>query len=344
MRDSGELLQLIHTGMVNARLDVDAIYERLGYDTRQLSLKECRPRHDLQAYFWRVVEDVTQDSEVGLRLCPYLPVFRGQVLEYLAMSSPTFGDGIRTLAKYQRLISDAFKVRLQQDENGVRIVLTGTSNDAPALRHPEICFVYEFIQALRAVAEDDFHPRSVRLCCDRRVSQEEYDTIFGCPVYFGSEESEIWIDPQTLAMASPHYEPDLLHLHEQYAVSRLDRLARQDLIDGIYNHLCRQFENDSPVNHVNCTLDSVAKELGVPLRRLRARLAAENLCFREIFKRARYAFARQKLRQEKEPLEEIAHLTGFSEPSTFYRAFKEWSGLTPSEYRESYAARRAGAG
>lgn len=36
-----------------------------------------------------------------------------------------------------------------------------------------------------------------------------------------------------------------------------------------------------------------------------------------------------------ESIDEIVYLTGFSEPSTFYRAFKRWSGMTPIEYRKT---------
>lgn len=122
MRDSGKLLQLIHRGMVNAGLDVDTIYQRLGYDARTLPLGDQRPRHDLQAYFWRTVETVTRDREIGLTLCPYLPVFHGGSLEYLFLSSPNFGEGLRLALGYRRLISDQFQARLRRDDDGPRIV------------------------------------------------------------------------------------------------------------------------------------------------------------------------------------------------------------------------------
>jgi AraC-like DNA-binding protein len=49
----------------------------------------------------------------------------------------------------------------------------------------------------------------------------------------------------------------------------------------------------------------------------------------------RYRLARQLLATTDESIDEIVYLTGFSEPSTFYRAFKRWSGMTPIEYRKT---------
>ena len=48
----------------------------------------------------------------------------------------------------------------------------------------------------------------------------------------------------------------------------------------------------------------------------------------------RYALARRLLAHSEEPIENIVYLTGFSEPSTFYRAFRRWAGMTPLQYRE----------
>ena len=58
MKDSGKLLQTVHTGMVNAGLDVNAIYARIGFDSRKLSEQELRTPNELQAAFWQAVESV----------------------------------------------------------------------------------------------------------------------------------------------------------------------------------------------------------------------------------------------------------------------------------------------
>lgn len=334
MRDSGELFQLIHTGMINAGLDVNTIYDRLGYHAEELSRKQLRTRHQLQAFFWKTVEAVTGDPDVGLHLCPHLPLYRGQVLEYLLFSSPTFGEGARRALKYLRLVSDALDIRFVEDEKGLRVVAVGTAQDAPQLRHTEICLVYQLIRLTQTVTDSKASPLEVRLCCSRRSAQEEYEAVFGCPVEFEGRESEIWIDPAIMSLPSPHHDPELLQLHEEVAAKRLNEVQRQDLVDRVHTLLSQRLEWE------NCKLQDVARELSMSPRRLRFELSRAGTNFSELLSDFRYALARKLLARTEEQIENIVYLTGFSEPSTFYRAFKRWSGMTPVQYREHHQSTR----
>ena len=48
--------------------------------------------------------------------------------------------------------------------------------------------------------------------------------------------------------------------------------------------------------------------------------------------------ATHMLKKSRLPLEEVALSLGFSELSTFHRAFRRWTGLAPGEFRERHAA------
>jgi AraC-like DNA-binding protein len=330
MRDSGQFLLVVHEAMVKAGIDVNAIYTRLGYDAEKLPLKELRTPHLQQALFWQVVEGVTGDPDIGLHLCPHLPLFRGEVIEYLMFSSPTFGEGILRALKYIRLVSDALSVRLVHDEQGARIAVIGSALDAPQLRHTEICVVYELIQFAQSVTELKYAPQRVKLRCSRRSPQTEYDEVFGCPVEFDGLESEIWFNPALLEFRSPRWDPDLLKLHEEFAQKRLSDLHRRDLVEQIRKVLSQRLELET------CDLDDVAREVGLAPRRLRFELSRAGTSFSQIVTDFRYALARKLLARTEEPIDNIVYLTGFSEPSTFYRAFKRWCGMTPVQYRETH--------
>jgi AraC-like DNA-binding protein len=331
MRDSGQFLLVVHEAMLKAGVDINALYSRLGYDAEKLPLKELRTPHQQQALFWQIVEGVTGDADIGLHLCPHLPLFRGEVLEYLMFSSPTFGDGIQRALKYLRLISDALSVHLVHDADGARMCVIGSTLDAPQLRHTEICVVYELIQFARSVTETRFVPPiKVKLRCSPRSPQAEYEKVFGCPVEFGGAESEIWFNPALLEYRSPRWDPDLLELHEELAQKRLSDLHRRDLVERIRKVLSQRLELES------CDLDEVAREVGLAPRRLRFELARAGTSFSQIVTDFRFTLAKRLLARTTESIENIVYLTGFSEPSTFYRAFKRWSGLTPVQFREQH--------
>jgi len=107
LRDAGVMLRLIYEAMKRRGIDTDAIFSRLGVNEQYVYTDQLRTPHSAQLYFWQAVEDVSGDPDVGLHLGPLLPAYKGQVLEYLFLSSPTFGEGLRRAQNYQRLLSDA---------------------------------------------------------------------------------------------------------------------------------------------------------------------------------------------------------------------------------------------
>lgn len=332
MKDSSSLWRMVHEALVAAGHNVGLLYAQLGYPPDKLPSKDLRTPHALQIRFWDAVESMTGDPDIGLRLCPYLPPFRGEVLEYLMFSSPTFADGIERTLKYLRLLSDAMEISLVRDAQGVRTVIRSSTLDAAALRHTEICVAYGVMQFARSVTDQHFQVQKIRLRYPSSASSNAYREVFGCPVELGADATEIWFDPKVLTYRSPRWDPDLLRLHEGLAEKKLSSLEREDLIENIRTLFSQRLELE------NCTLEDVARELNIPTRRLRFELSRTGKSFSRLLADFRYALARKLLRNTDESIDNIVYLTGFSEPSTFYRAFKRWSGLTPVQYREQHKA------
>ncbi len=80
-------------------------------------------------------------------------------------------------------------------------------------------------------------------------------------------------------------------------------------------------------------LEDAASALHSSAANLRRRLQAEGTSFSELKDAARRDKAVYMLLHEDTPVNSIAEALGYSEPSTFHRAFKKWTGRTPGEYR-----------
>ena len=86
-----------------------------------------------------------------------------------------------------------------------------------------------------------------------------------------------------------------------------------------------------PSGHV--TQEEIAQELNMSLRNMQRRLRGEGTSFTQLLDDTRRTLATQYVRSRRLSINEITYLLGFSEPSNFSRAFKRWTGLSPSEFR-----------
>lgn len=327
-RDSGILFRLVYQAMQQAGVDTDAIFRRLGVDENYLQRENLRTPHAAQGLFWQVVEDVTGDPDIGLHLGLHVPTYKGQVLEYLFLSSPTFGEGLRRAKNYQRLLTDAADLELHEDEGeSCYLVLNAAAEEIRRIGHFSECFVQGVLTFFNSVTDGEFRPAAVHFEHKRSQGQDRLADILGCPVSFGQDETRLYFPARLLAHPSPHHEPGLLALHERFASEQVAELEKQDIVGDVERLVAEQLDSG------DVTLDAVAKRLNMKPRTLRTRLTEANTSFNQVVSQFRYRLACRLLAATNESIDEIVYLTGFSEPSTFYRAFKRWSAMTPIEYR-----------
>ncbi|MBV1919321.1 MAG: AraC family transcriptional regulator [Pseudomonadales bacterium] len=81
--------------------------------------------------------------------------------------------------------------------------------------------------------------------------------------------------------------------------------------------------------------DRMAENLGTSTATLRRNLQAEDASYQQIKDVMRRDIAIDLLVKEKTSIAEIAFRLGFTEPPSFTRAFKQWTGVSPKEYRST---------
>ena len=88
----------------------------------------------------------------------------------------------------------------------------------------------------------------------------------------------------------------------------------------------------------NPQLESIARRLAMSPRTLQRRLRDRGAFFNDVLDAMRFRAAKSYLAQGDTAGTEVAYLLGFAEQSSFNRAFKRWSGQTPTDYRRGTAA------
>jgi AraC-like DNA-binding protein len=84
----------------------------------------------------------------------------------------------------------------------------------------------------------------------------------------------------------------------------------------------------------NISIEETADIVEMSVRSLQRRLSDHGLHFNELLNDAKFAHAKEKLLDTKMPIMEIAKSLGYSDAAHFTRAFRHWSGMSPSDFRK----------
>ncbi len=83
------------------------------------------------------------------------------------------------------------------------------------------------------------------------------------------------------------------------------------------------------------SMDAVAEKLIMSKRTLQRKLHAEGTTFQEVLKNVRHELAEHYLKNSRLTATEISYLIGFEDANSFFRAFSDWTGNTPTAVREA---------
>ena len=328
LTDAGSLARLAYQGLVALGLDAKEVLVRSGLDPDRLYQANLRTQFSAQPSFWQAAVDLSNDPCIGLHMGEKMPPYKGQIIEYLFLSSANFGEGLRRNINYQRLVSDALHVKLVEHPAPY---LTGYFSERESVTsHLAEILSVGVIRAFQEVTDGQFKPEKIVFTHSPNTDLNEYRRILQCDVEFNAPQYRLYFAREILDYRSLNAVPELLNMHVEAADRHMAILQQQDFINEVSGLIAALLESGE------ATLENVASNLDISVRQLRHKLKTANTSFQKLLNRHRHSLARRLLSKTHEEISEIVYLTGFSEPSTFYRAFKRWEGTTPIEYRRRY--------
>ncbi|MGW7051931.1 AraC family transcriptional regulator [Streptomyces sp. NPDC054887] len=170
--------------------------------------------------------------------------------------------------------------------------------------------------------------------------EDEYDPLFGCPVRFGAAHTAAGFDARWLTAPLVRNEAELRVMLGRAPFELLRRHTYGTTVSEQVRHALAQSLRASPRLP---TLGETAARLAVSPATLRRRLQQEATSFQQLKDAVRRDAAIAGLTEGHEPIAELAARLGFSEDTSFHRAFRRWTGTTPGAYRVGGTGPGAGA-
>lgn len=161
----------------------------------------------------------------------------------------------------------------------------------------------------------------------RPAFAQDYAVIFPAPLRFDRPASAIALDPRRLGPVIPRDSADL---------DRFLQTAPRDWIFTRSRGHTQALRVRSHLAHAGWAetgLAETAVALHMTPRTLMRRLAQDGTSFQDIKDALRRDMAIRDLRAGRKSIEAIAQEVGFSSAANFHRAFRRWTGATPSAYR-----------
>jgi AraC-like DNA-binding protein len=182
------------------------------------------------------------------------------------------------------------------------------------------------VNAMRALCGADWNPSEVLLPRIAPLDQEPYRRHFRAPVRFNEESASVVFPARDLDVRIVGADPVMRALLED-RIQQVKSSQGSEFSDDIRRLLRTQLTN------THCSAENIAKLLAMHRRTLSRRLKTSGAGYRSIANEVRFEIARQLLEDTKVPLGQIAAALGYSEASAFTRAFRRWSGQTPTHWR-----------
>jgi len=309
--------------------DPRGIVERHGMDARVLADPESLIAPRQLADTFEYCSTLFDDPLFGLHIASMQDPEVFGCVTALCRAAPTVRAGIRCLIDYLPVVHapDCEVVLVEGRETAELTWLVNADIGVNDQANYQAAMLN--VKLLQAMGGPGFKPHWVSLSADTRVSDmPELEKVIGCKVMNRSSRNSVAFPVHALEQPVPTANRLLYRLlgsyletvkaaHSTSIVERVQSFIRGSLASG------------------GCTIERCAEKIGMSVRTLQSRLAAENARFTELVESEREKLARAHLAQRRLTLDEIAERLGYGEQTSFGRAFKRWTGMTPLQFRAS---------
>jgi AraC-like DNA-binding protein len=311
-------------------LDPEALFLRHGIEKTAIFDNNARVSGIVVDRIMADAAQETADPFFGMKEAEYFRPAHLGPLGFAWLASNNLLEALSRLQRYARVIND--RMAFELDEDGERTVITPTI-DEPSLNpfHRDTGLLAVLVRMCRFLCGQQWNPQRVALSHPQPKDSSHFFAFFRCPVDFDSSANSLHISTAAAREPITGANEYLAQLNDHIVVRYLAHQSREDVVNRTRAAILDSLSDGK------ATEKAVADMLHLSPRQLNRRLNEEGTSFRELLVECRRELAEQYISDGTLSLTEISFLLGFAEASSFSRAFRRWTGLSPTEARESAA-------
>lgn len=318
-------------------INIDSVADMVGIPHGLLgdpnALITARQYHELGA----LGRQLLQDPAFALAVTDIIRLDMFDVLGPLFATAETARSYLQDAIRFMPLIDPCIDTSLDEEGAEARFFchLLPEQGADDRFFHAEAAFAGGHRIMRSVFKRPDLYAIRLELQHDGSPWLHAYRHRFGdaVEIVFNAPENVAVFNRDALDLRNPGYSPTV-HAHMEKAA--IARMAALPSVESASTAVVRVLEQEAGRRVMD--IGDVAAELATSTRTLQRRLVDENTSFQKLRDGVRLRQAQAMLRDPGQDFATIAATLGFSEPASFHRAFKAWSGLSPTEYRRRHAA------
>jgi AraC-like DNA-binding protein len=320
----GTWVKAICRALEAAGCDSAALLTEAGFDPKSLDGPTARCPLTHTARLWRIAVAATGDAAFGIKVASHIKQTTFHALSYGLSASSTLKEAFERLQRYCHVASDAIDYKFWRSGAEYHFVIepaeevTDESVDALVAAHLRMC---------RSLIGHDYSPLRIEFRRERPAEIETFENLLRAPLQFGAALTRLVFDAESIERPLDGGNPELARQHDAIAAQYLAQIERDNIQGRVRDALTQRLAQGEP------SQEDVAELLNMSARTLQRKLGDGGTTYKEILDETRRVLALAYLSAPRHTVGEVTYLLGFSAGSSFTRAFRRWTGQSPSDWR-----------
>jgi AraC-like DNA-binding protein len=309
------------------------VISRAGLDMRVFSSPDNRIFLAARGHLLERCAELTGCLHFGLLAGSHVKLEALGMVGLLARHAPDVGTALQWLCRYFHLHAEGVTIDVRVEGGTAVFSYSIHEPGTPGVKQTCDGAVAGILNILRELCGPDFKASEARFAHERPDDVAPYRKIMRSHVEFDTGVYALVFSSSWLGRALPPTEQALVSLLQE-------KIAEQDRSTARSFPAQVQAVMRTSLTFDQVTADRIAAMFDIHVRAYHRRLSDHGTSHQKLLDDTRLGFACQLLEADRRSLPQIAELLGYAEMRSFIRAFKRWSGTTPTDWRRRRTAER----